>query len=111
MKTLEDFFAERERTELELSTGQTHVYYGHVPPIHLADGNRVSVQVGDGLYCTPRNDQGPWTHVEVGFPTAPPGPLWNEYCEDLDKPESTIYAYVPIELVRFYIGAHGGIKE
>ena len=74
-----------------------------------ADGTTLSIQVGETLYCHPRTNEGPWTHVEVGFPTADPGVLWREYAEDPDNPTYTVYAYVPVELVYFFIGAHGGV--
>jgi hypothetical protein len=82
-----------------------------LPRLKLADGTSLSIQAGRSLYCTPRSDTGPWTHVEVGHPSQPPGELWREYAEDFDDPRDTVYGYVPVQLVLFYIGAHGGIAE
>lgn len=79
------------------------------PRIVCADGTSISVQASQNHYCTPNNDTGPWTHVEVGFPSSPPGSLWHDYAEDPDNPTGTVYAYVPIHLVIWYIAAHGGI--
>lgn len=90
--------------------------------VHCADGLTVSVIAGEGTYCTPRPDRygvlgdapgdypGPYTAVEVGFPSQQPEPWekWREYCEDSDKPTETVYAYVPVELVRRLVSDHGG---
>lgn len=40
-----------------------------VPAIECADGFTMSVQASRSHYCTPRNDVGPYTAVEVGFPS------------------------------------------
>jgi hypothetical protein len=91
------------------------------------DGFTVSVIAGDGTYCCPRPDSyyrvgglnlgdvpgdypGPYTAVEAGFPSVRPEPWgkWSEYCDDGDKPTDTVYAYVPVELVRELVAAHGG---
>lgn len=91
--------------------------------IHCLDGFKVSVVTGAGVYCTPRPDlrglsgngvdedyRGPFTHAEVGFPSERPEPWdqWLEYCDDPDKPTETVYGYVPAELIRALIAAHGG---
>ena len=82
-----------------------------LPRVRCADGTTLSVQAGKGLYCIPRNDDGPWTHVEVGYPSVDPGPLMLEYAETPDDPTGTVYAYVPIHIVMFFIGAHGGLVD
>ena len=104
--------------------------------ITCADGFTVSVVAGGGTYCTPRPSlctcaftpdgaktiisahtgftlhdyPGPYTEVEVGFPSARPEPWeqWAEYVEDPDEPTETIYSYVPVELVEALIASHGG---
>lgn len=81
------------------------------PKLHCADGTTLSVQTGEHMYCYPRSNTGPWTHVEFGYPSVVPGPLIMEYCEDRDNPTRTVYGYVPIEYVLFYIGAHGGLLD
>jgi hypothetical protein len=73
------------------------------------DGTTLSVQVGSSLYCTPRDNKGPWTHVEVGYPTAIPPDTWLEYA-DSDGINSDVFGYVPVELVETYIASHGGRK-
>lgn len=68
----------------------------------------LSIQVGSYLYCKPRNDTGPWTHVEVGFPSERPPQSWGGYCEDWNRPTETVYSYVPIEMVLDWINENGG---
>ena len=81
-----------------------------LPRIECADGFSLSVQVGKYLYSTPREDAGPWTAVEVGFPSATPEPWseWEPYVEDANDPTGTVYAYVPLSLVEALIESHGG---
>lgn len=96
--------------------------------ITCADGLRLSVIAGPGAYCTPKPELipsipaseragtvdptcgGPYTHVEVGFPSDRPEPWgeWEAYAEDPDEPTNTVYPFVPIELVQELINTHGG---
>lgn len=84
-------------------------------PITLADGNRMSLQASETHYCTPRNDDGPYTAIEVGFVTTASGERavmpeeWHAYADDCESPaQSDVYGYVPIAIVERYIAAHGG---
>lgn len=98
---------------------------GDFPSNHLtcADGFKLSVIAHPGAYCSPRpallagmhgeapyDYPGPYTHVEVGYPSARPEPWseWEVYCEDPKKPTDTVYGYVPVELVRALVAAHEG---
>jgi len=113
---------------------------GHRKPgdgmIVCADGFTVSVIAGGGTYCTPRpalctcaynldresilipgipgevphDYPGPFTAVEVGFPSTRPEPWdqWRLYAEEPDNPKSTVYSYVPVDLVGALIASHGG---
>lgn len=78
--------------------------------VECNDGTTLSVQVGENLYCTPRNDDGPWTHVEVGYPSALPPDSWKEFGDTYDDSPADVYAFVPVALVEEYIAAHGGRK-
>lgn len=97
--------------------------------ITCADGFTLSVIAGGGTYCTPRPSllpgesdglcsnvgsdyPGPYTEVEVGFPSARPEPWgqWQEWAEDTAEPTDTVYGYVPVEAVRALIALHGGEK-
>ncbi len=83
-----------------------------VLPIMCNDEEQLSVQVGEFVYCTPRTNTPPWTAVEVGFPSVDPrldNPEWEEYMENPDMPATeTIYAFVPVRLVREFIKKHKG---
>lgn len=75
--------------------------------ITCADGFSLSVQASYGAYCTPRTNVGPWSEVEVGYPSSAPEFI-RDYAEEADSPTGTIYPYVPIELVEQLIELHGG---
>jgi len=72
------------------------------------DGFEVSVQASSVHYCTPRDNEGPYTEVELGY-LLEPVEAWVEYAEDPDDLTRTIYPYVPIELVEAVLEAHGGV--
>lgn len=87
--------------------------------IECADGFRLSVIAGEATYCTPRpgvfgsvseDYPGPYSEVEVGFPSVRPEPWseWTLWCEEPDRPTDTVYAYVPVAAVRDLIALHGG---
>ena len=79
------------------------------PGIVCTDGTTLSVQASAGHYCTPRDSEGPYTAVEVGFPSAswPEAAEYKEGGDSIDDSQ-TVFAYVPVELVEAYIEAHGG---
>lgn len=74
-----------------------------------ADGVTLSVQASRHHYCTPRNDEGPYTTVEVGFPSVRPPVSWKPYCEDWKDPTNTVYGCVPVALVAHFVKRHGGM--
>ncbi len=76
-------------------------------PIKCADGFSMSVQGNEGAYCTPKDDQGPYFSVEVGYPSASE-PLLLPYAENPSTPTSTIYGWVPSAVVLEVIERHGG---
>lgn len=78
--------------------------------VHFKSGFGVSVQAQSRNYCTPRDDIGPYTEVELGFPTAPE-PLIIGYAEDADDPTGTVYGYVPVGIVQALAVKHGGIES
>lgn len=82
------------------------------PRTICADGVSLSIQGNVVAYCLPRNNAGPYTHMEVGFisdkekkPMAPPQ-SWADYA-DGDFP-SDVYGWVPVELIEAFIAEHGG---
>ena len=78
------------------------------PRIICKDNTTLSIQASKMHYSTPREDNGPYTHVEVGYPSVIPPKTWAEYA-DGEYPSSNVYGYIPIELVNEYIELHGGV--
>ena len=91
--------------------------FDHNPRIVCADGFSMSVQANSYNYCTPRQDEGPHTHMEGGFPSSPP--LDPELlasrenaCEgEYSNPCETVYPYVAREVFEREFALHGGIVE
>tara|TARA_B100001094_G_scaffold315935_1_gene356539 strand:+ start:5189 stop:5497 length:309 start_codon:yes stop_codon:yes gene_type:complete len=79
-------------------------------PVKCADGFSMSVQASRRNYNSPRDDLGPYTEVEVGFPSSYDYHL-HQYAEDPDKPTETVYGYVPADTVIMCIDSHGGMVE
>jgi hypothetical protein len=72
-----------------------------------ADGFKLSIQADKFAYCSPRNDEGPYTEVEVGYPSRIDYKLM-PYAEDPDKPTDTVYGHVPSAVVLEVLQDHGG---
>ena len=85
-----------------------------VPRLHLADGTTLSVQVGVGIYYrSKRNAEGRvvFTHVEVPYLSTDAPPGWGAYQKTFEQSLTSIYAFLPIELVHYFIASHGGIDQ
>ncbi len=80
-----------------------------IGPLVCADGFTMSVQASAGHYCTPRDNTGPYTHFEIGFPSQEEPELM-QYAESPDEPTETVYGWVPVEVVTAVIVKHGGLK-
>ena len=122
--TLERIITEGTKAHLNLDRGMVSDWMARskLKPsnmIHCADGFTMSVTAGDGCYCSPRPGwfdgtpetfEGPYSAVEVGYPSSRPEPWgdWEQCCENPDAPTSTVYGYVPVTLVRALVAAHGG---
>ena len=78
--------------------------------VHCKDGFGVSIQASKTNYCVPRDDIGPYTEVELGFPNAPES-LIIGYADDPDNPTETVYGYVPVGLVKALLIKHGGVES
>lgn len=76
--------------------------------IFCADGFSLSVQAGRSLYCVPREDVGPWSSVEVGFPSQREEALMPYIDMPEADPTQTVYGYAPVEVVEALIAEHGG---
>lgn len=100
----------RSRVDAAISPSRVdgQPYLIHVPQIKCSDGFEMSVQASSGHYCSPRDSYGPWSAVEVGYPSAKVDSFM-PYIDGSDSnPTDTVYGYVPIELVVDAIAAHGG---
>jgi hypothetical protein len=76
--------------------------------ITCKSGLSLSVQASHSHYCSPRDNKGPWSQVEVGFPSSKVEELM-PYAENSCNPCGTVYGYVPIEVVEHVIESNGGI--
>lgn len=76
-------------------------YYDRLNAVQIG-GFRVSIQVGESMYCQPRDNNGVYSSVEMGYPShdiTKIVPELLEHCEDKDQPCDTVYPYTPVELV------------
>ncbi len=87
------------------------------------DGFTMSVIAHFAAYCTPRpgwpealggasddNYSGPFTELEVGYPSVKPQPWvkWQRYADNEDHPTESVYSYVPLADIQRLITKHGG---
>lgn len=83
---------------------------GHrvIKPVECVDGFEVSIQASPYHYCSPRSTVGPYSAVELGFPSEQI-PSLDQYAEDRDDHTRTVFAYVPINEVAEVLAQHGGL--
>lgn len=86
-------------------------YYPFVrTKIQCNDGFSISIQASGGHYCHPRMTfEGPYTEVELGYPSCSEELLISFMEDDCCEPENTVYPYVPVVVVDRVIKKHGGI--
>lgn len=84
--------------------------FQRIPRLVCNDGFSMSVQVGEHLYCNPRDNNGPWIDAEVGYPSEEEILIEN-YAEDESNLIGTVYGYVPIDIIEKVIYKHGGISK
>lgn len=77
-------------------------------PIQCADGMDISVQAGRAWWSIPRDNAGPFTHVEVFTGMYATDDDLTALAEYEDAPGSGVYGRVPVATVRLIIAAHGG---
>lgn len=78
--------------------------------IKCADGLEFSAQASELHYCSPRKNLGPYTAVEIGFPTQKVEEFM-PHAEDADNPTGTVYGWVPVEVVEQVVMNHGGLIQ
>lgn len=77
----------------------------------LEDGTSVSIQASKFHYCEPREDfdtYHKYTEFELGFPNCVIEEIM-PYVEDEDNPTSTVYGYVPSEVIDAFVRRCGGV--
>lgn len=78
--------------------------------IQCNDGFSISIQASACHYCRPRRTfEGPYTEVELGYPSCSEELLIPYMEDDCCEPENTVYPYVPVVVVDRVIKKHGGI--
>lgn len=98
-------------------------FLGVRPTVVCKDGFKISIQAGRGYSCTPEDDNGPYTHVELGYPIYPSKlmlniikrigipltePIIAPYAVDKSRLTDTIYKQVPVEATDALLAKHGG---
>ena len=78
--------------------------------IECKDGFSMSIQAGEGHYCDPRDNIGPYNSVECGFPSEYEE-LIIAYAEARHEPTKTVYGWVPVGVVTNVIAKHGGMID
>lgn len=85
------------------------------PRVFCNDGTSLSIQASRGHYCQPREDEGPYWAMEVGFikdangNELTPPESWAEYADGPKFPND-VYGYVPVEMIDAFIADHGGLR-
>ena len=79
------------------------------PLMVCRDGFKMSVQASEFHYCSPRENTGPYSEVEVGFPSERVEELM-PYVDGDGSEWETVYGYVPVEVVESVIEKHRGLK-
>ena len=82
----------------------------HNPRVFCKDGFIMSVQAGQSLYSTPKDEADKYEEVEVGYPSTEES-LITSYAEDKENLCGTVYGYVPCSIIDKVIEKHGGIDE
>jgi len=77
------------------------------PAIVCKDGFTVSIQGSSHHYCTPKDENVEYSHLEIGFPE----PFDNWLAETLNEPVQDVYGYVSCNIIDTLLERHGGIDE
>lgn len=112
-------FMELTEQELQGSPGGWE-YRPLRPSMVLEDGTVLSVQASDTHYCSPRENTGPYTMVEIGFPkkSISEGSVMIQqvlidelmpFAEPLGDGISGVFGYVPVDVLEQVITSRGGI--
>jgi hypothetical protein len=102
-----------ERLQQHLSTARSGDSWKTVPLVRCKNGFTMSVQASAFHMCSPKSDVGPWTMVEVGFPSKRVmalAPYREGHGGWRKRPTltETVYPFVPVDVVAQVIDANGG---
>jgi len=100
-------FIRKYRKVKTLVPGMTSSFCPHVI---CKDGFKMSVQVGQSNYSTPKDNVDNYEEAEVGYPSEEET-LIARYAEDSTRLCDTVYGFVPCTLIDRVIEKHGGIDE
>jgi hypothetical protein len=99
---------QRNHVKANAVTGGAMRHLHHVPKIKCADGFAMSVQASEFHYCAPRDSEGPWDKVEVGYPSERVDAFMPFIDGSDSEPTDTVYGYVPLKIVAQAVEDHGG---
>lgn len=101
-----EFVINRVYKVLGIESGNAHVRRRVI----FCDGESMSIQASKEHMSVPSNDEGPYSAVEVGFPTFV-DPRLLPFAVDAEDPLDTPYNHVPVKLLAEVIREHGGVLE
>lgn len=100
-----DAIQQHLQTANVIDVGMGRTFREPVGAITCRDGTQFSVQASEFTYCTPRNNTGPWTSVEVMTLSEGVTPqYWEQDAGD------NLAGYVPVEAVAREILARGFLQ-
>jgi hypothetical protein len=89
--------------------------------VYFNNGGDISIQASRTAYSEPRDNIGPYTHMEMGYPSegtvlpknvlkyVEQGGVYND--DGSQNPYKNVYPYVPVSVIKELINANGGIKS
>jgi hypothetical protein len=87
--------------------------YEQVPPLVCRDGLKLSIQASSYHYCEPKNHEGPWISMELGFPSrsVPELRQWRQDLGDDFPDGECVFGWVPVDMLLKTIEKHGGCDQ
>lgn len=111
MQSTEAKLQERLSRCVYVDVGTGKLYRRNTRAVICRDGTTLSCQASETHYCYPREDNGPWSKIEVGYPSQVPNEEMLQYCENQRDPTKSIYGYLPVKICCDFIDSHGGFME
>ena len=83
--------------------------------VHFNNGGSISVLASSSHYCEPRNDNGPYTKFELGYPSKdtklPQSLLKYQEQSSITDPYDNIFPYVPVRILMKLADMNGGFVK